>query len=147
MIRRLRGDPTTRDLHIIILSAKGKPENIVDGCKPEPTITFPNVPGGGRSYRQDSRVYRHPPTRQTQSSTTPVALNSFFLQCQRRHRHHIDLPQHRVCLAQLESKTEIAVIDMVLPWHRRSFLGAELPMTLAKLTQEAPLIVRPSKST
>ena len=45
MIRRLRGDPTTRDLHIIILSAKGKPENIVDGLQAGANDYIPKRPG------------------------------------------------------------------------------------------------------
>lgn len=142
VIRRLRGDPTTRDLYIIILSAKGKPEDIVQGLQAGANDYIPKRPGAEadligkiRAYitihRPGKRISQPSPGRaQTLSfcsakggtGTTSICLNIAY------------------ALARLESKTEIAVIDMVLPFGTvGSFLGAELPMTIAKLTQETSI--------
>lgn len=138
-IRRLRGNSATRDLYIIILSAKGKPEDIVSGLHAGANDYIPKRPGAeadlvGKirahmSIRKPGMLVPQPPPGRAQifsfcsakggTGTTSICINLAY------------------ALSQLEPKAQIAIVDMVLPFGTVGpFLDAELPLTIAKLTQE-----------
>jgi pilus assembly protein CpaE len=138
MIRRLRGDPTTRDLYVILLSAKGKPEDIVNGLQAGANDYIPKRPGAEAELIGKIRALMARSNPTAQVSTPPSSRAQILSFCSAKGGTGTTSVCTNIAyaLAQLEPAAEIAVIDMVLPFGTAGLLlGIELPKTIAQLTQ------------
>ena len=141
IVRRLREDSIARNMHIIILSTRGKPEDVMNGMNAGADDYIIKRPGADIQLIGKVRALRAQPKKPVEpeglrseilsfisakggTGTTSVCVNTAY------------------ALAQQNPNAEILIVDMVFPMGTVGLsLGFESHKTVVKLTHE-PVIDR-----
>jgi pilus assembly protein CpaE len=141
IVRRFRENPLTRTMHIIILSARGKPEDVMKGMSAGADDYIIKRPGA------DIQLIGKVRALQAQPKKTPVleSLRSevfSFISAKGGTGTTSVCVNIAYALARQNPKAEILIVDMVFPIGTVGMsLGFESHKTVAKLTHE-PVIDR-----
>ena len=140
ILRRLRQDPATRDLWVVFLSVKDRPEDIVSGLRSGADDYVPKRPGADVELTSKIRGLLTM-NRQSLAETAPApaTLGKIFSFCSAKG----GTGTTSVCvniayaLAQQDPRADVLLVDMVFPSGTvGQSIGYESRETVARLTQQ-----------
>lgn len=137
IVRRLRADPLTRDLHIIILSARGTPEDITRGLSAGADDYILKHPGADAELVGKVLVPRMQPRKDIPELRAAHGNILSFISAKGGTGTSSVCVNTAFALAKQNPETEILIVDMVFPMGTVGLsLGFESHKTLVKLTRE-----------
>ncbi|MBI4789422.1 MAG: response regulator [Chloroflexi bacterium] len=141
VLRRLRQDPAARDLWVVVLSAKGRPEDIVAGLRGGADDYVPKRPGADVELTSKIRglfalAKRTAP--EPEAAPAPEGAAKVFSFCSAKGGTGTTVVCVNTCyaLAQLAPRAQVLLVDMVFPIGTvGQSIGYESRDTVARLTQ------------
>jgi pilus assembly protein CpaE len=137
IVRRLRADPLARDLHIIILSTRGQPEDITRGLSAGADDYILKHPGADIELVGKVSVPRVQPRRDSPEPWAAHGNILSFISAKGGTGTSSVCVNTAFALAKQNPEAEILIVDMVFPMGTVGLsLGFESHKTLVKLTRE-----------
>lgn len=137
IVRRLREDALTRDLHVIILSARGTPEDITRGLSAGADDYILKRPGADVELVGKVLVPRMQPQKDTSELRAAHGNILSFISAKGGTGTSSVCVNTAFALAKQNPEAEILIVDMVFPMGTVGLsLGFESHKTLVKLTRE-----------
>ena len=142
ILRRLRQDPATRDLWVVFLSVKDRPEDIVSGLRSGADDYVPKRPGADVELTSKIRgllAMDRRPAASTLPAPTLAAGGKIFSFCSAKGGTGTTSVCVNICyaLAQQDPRADVLLVDMVFPTGTvGQSIGYESRETVARLTQQ-----------
>lgn len=137
VLRGLRSDPETRDLWVVILSVKSRPEDIITGLRAGADDYVPKRPGADVELISKIRVLLAQAKRRPQTAAPEIGKLFSFCSAKGGAGTTSVCVNLAYAVAQMRPQSQVLIADMVFPIGTvGSSVGYESQETVAKLTRE-----------